>query len=116
MRILADENVAIAIVDALKSDGHDVVSVAREMPSALDEQVIDFAIRTNRILLTNDVACASSASARKEAKNIGVVLLRLDWLRATTVAAIVSQALKHRDGLTGKFAIIGPGSVRWKDL
>src|SRR5687767_11049488 len=54
MRFLADESCDFAIVRALRAAGHDVLAVVDVSPRAADPNVIDLAVRDNRILLTED--------------------------------------------------------------
>ena len=54
MRFLADESCDFAVVRALREAGHDVAVVRELSPGVADEVVIDFAVRENRILLTED--------------------------------------------------------------
>jgi predicted nuclease of predicted toxin-antitoxin system len=52
--ILADENVPAAVVARLRADGRDVEWVAEALPAASDADVLAWAWRTGRRLLTDD--------------------------------------------------------------
>ena len=54
MRLLADENFPGAAVAALEAAGHDVVWVRTEAPGTIDSDVLAWAAREERILLTFD--------------------------------------------------------------
>jgi predicted nuclease of predicted toxin-antitoxin system len=54
VRFLADECFSGALVRALRDDGFDVIRSADTLPSAPDEQVLQLAHTTNRVLLTED--------------------------------------------------------------
>lgn len=54
MKFLADESIEYAVVVFLRSLDHDVVSVADDFSSAMDKDVLAFAHKEKRILLTND--------------------------------------------------------------
>lgn len=54
MRLVADESCDFAVVSAVRSAGHDVVSITERMPGAEDEQVIKLAATERRLLLTED--------------------------------------------------------------
>jgi hypothetical protein len=41
MRFVADENVSRLVIDRLRSDGHDVISIAETRSVALDEDVLN---------------------------------------------------------------------------
>jgi predicted nuclease of predicted toxin-antitoxin system len=116
MRILADENVATDIVVALQMDGHDVVWASTAMPGSPDEQVLKFAIRDKRVLLTNDVAFATSAASREAAGMIGIILLRLGRASSATAAIRVVEALKTREKWIGMLAVIDYRTLRVRPL
>lgn len=63
MRIFADENIARAIIDWLRSSGHDVVSAAEGNPGASDTYWLEMAEREQRIVLTSDKDFGSSCFA-----------------------------------------------------
>jgi predicted nuclease of predicted toxin-antitoxin system len=54
MRFLANENFPGDAVDALKAAGHDVAWVRTMNPGSSDEDVLAWAVREQRILLTFD--------------------------------------------------------------
>jgi uncharacterized protein with PIN domain len=51
MRFLADESCEFAVVRALRTAGFDVVSVLESSPRAEDSEVIELALREERILV-----------------------------------------------------------------
>jgi predicted nuclease of predicted toxin-antitoxin system len=54
MRLLADENFPRAAVGALRDAGHDVVWVRTAAPGARDFDLLTWAAREGRVLLTFD--------------------------------------------------------------
>jgi predicted nuclease of predicted toxin-antitoxin system len=54
MRFLANENFAGAAVQALAAAGHDVAWVRTAAPGMVDPDVLAWAVREGRILLTFD--------------------------------------------------------------
>ena len=54
MRFLADESCDFIVVRALRSAGHDVLSVAEAARGAKDPVVLGLAREQNRVLLTED--------------------------------------------------------------
>ena len=54
MRILADANMHESVVDLLRDGGHEVVWVKEEQPRALDPDVLAWATRERRLLITYD--------------------------------------------------------------
>lgn len=54
MRFLADENFPGGAVTALQARGHDIVWVRTAAPGSIDEDVLAWATREDRVLLTFD--------------------------------------------------------------
>jgi predicted nuclease of predicted toxin-antitoxin system len=75
MRFLTDECCDQALVQALRADGHDVLSVSEITPRAEDPHVIRLALRERRVLLTEDKDFGRLVYAHGE-KTIGVIFLR----------------------------------------
>lgn len=55
MRLLADENIARAVIAALRKDGHDVITIHElRWRGSSDEAIIAYAKKTERVILTHD--------------------------------------------------------------
>lgn len=54
MHWLADECISARVVDSLRTAGHDVVSAAEAFSSATDRDLLEYAMRENRLLLAED--------------------------------------------------------------
>lgn len=63
MRILADENVARSVVEALIGSGHDVSWIAERAPGSADTEVLQIALAEKYFLLTHDKEFAVQAAA-----------------------------------------------------
>ena len=112
MIFLADEYVDQSIVDRLRVDGHEVLSVAELEPSIPDDAVLSLASERQSLLLTADKDFGDLVF-RQRRVNAGVVLLRLEGLSSSTKALIVSAAvLEHGAKLLDAFTVISPGIVR----
>lgn len=55
MRFIADENISLRTVEFLISLGHDVLRVSDVMRGVRDEEIVDFAIREDRTIITLDM-------------------------------------------------------------
>jgi predicted nuclease of predicted toxin-antitoxin system len=77
MRFLANESFPGAAVAALASAGHDVVWVRTESPGISDANVLAWAARDGRILLTFDKDFGELARQAHLPRECGVVLFRL---------------------------------------
>ncbi len=112
MRFLVDESSGRAIVEQLRALGHDVVAVAEVMPQAVDDQVLDFAFQTRRILITNDRDFGEKIF-REGRPHAGVVLLRLADDRPATKVRVLTALLRgHGDQLAARFAVVTERTVR----
>jgi predicted nuclease of predicted toxin-antitoxin system len=111
MRILADENVARAIVDRLRSVGHDVVWVRETAKRAEDGEVIRMAQDQCRLLLTFDKGFGERVFMLKQPVP-GVVLVRAESPDAKLLATLVESVLAGRDDWLGHFSVIESDRLR----
>ncbi len=106
MRLVADESCDFAVVSAVRSAGHDVISITERMPGAEDEQVIKLAAAERRLLLTED-------------KDFGqlVILIRYpSTARSTLTDEVVKLLAERMESLYSRFAVMEPGRVRVTQL
>jgi predicted nuclease of predicted toxin-antitoxin system len=76
-KLFADENIAPRVVQALKNNQFDIVTVYEEnLVSALDEQILKIAQKQNRIILTHDKDFGNLIRQSYQ-QHGGVILLRL---------------------------------------
>ena len=93
MRFLADENFPKRSVNLLRSQGHDVVSVAESARGADDRDVLSSAERENRVLLTFDRDFGELVF-RLGQPTRGIVFIRYDHLNALRPARLVLDLLE----------------------
>lgn len=117
MRLLADENVPLPSVDALRGAGHDVAAITREAPGSTDPVVLERAHREGRLLLTFDRDFGELVFRRGVSGEPGVIYLRL-VPRTPTEPAEVLLALVHERGLAfeGRFTVVDRDHVRQRRL
>jgi predicted nuclease of predicted toxin-antitoxin system len=77
LRFLANENFPGAAVAALEAAGHDIVGVRMAAPGMSDPEVLAWAAREHRILLTFDKDFGELAQRSALPLTCGVVLLCL---------------------------------------
>src|ERR1700740_609799 len=77
MRLLANENFPGAAVTRLRSDGHDILWVSTAAPGASDPDVLSWAAREGRILLTFDKDFGELARAAAMPARCGIILFRI---------------------------------------
>jgi predicted nuclease of predicted toxin-antitoxin system len=116
MRFLANENFPAAAVTALRSAGHDVVWVRIEAPGTSDPDVLAWAAREERILLTFDKDFGELARASALPSTCGVVLLRVPMPTPGDIGHRLASLVTSRDDWAGHFSIIESGRVRMRPL
>ncbi len=115
MRFLANENFPGAAVAALEAAGHDVIWVRIAAPGMTDPDVLVWAAREERILLTFDKDFGELARASALPSTCGVVLLRTPMPEPADVGRL-ADLITARDDWAGHFSIIEPGRVRMRSL
>ena len=116
MRFLANENFPGAAVTALEAAGHDVVWVRIAAPGTTDPDVLAWAAREQRILLTLDKDFGELARGSALPHTCGVVLLRTPMSRPSDVGQRLADLITARDDSAGYFSVIEPGRVRMRPL
>ncbi len=116
MNFLADENVEQPIIDALRSAGHDVVSVSEIAPGAHDDEVLRRANAESRILITNDRDFGELVYRESRASK-GILLLRFLTEDGRKKAAGLADLLPRIEPrLPGHFTVVTEDSVRLRPL
>ena len=109
MKIVADESVDRQIVDRLRMDGHDVMSIAELDPGIDDETVLGHSLRTNAILMTADKDFGELVF-RQHLIHSGVLLIRLAGLKPELKAEGDSRLPRSGARLIGRASASGAGS------
>ena len=78
MKLLANENFPISSVKILKEAGHDIISVGQNFAGILDSEVIEFAIKEQRTILTFDRDYGELIFKKGFKPQAGVIYLRWD--------------------------------------
>ncbi|HEY8020112.1 MAG TPA: DUF5615 family PIN-like protein [Thermoanaerobaculia bacterium] len=113
MRLLADENLELPIVQALREKGHTVLLARSGTP---DEEVLRSALQEDCILLTNDKDFAELTFLQRRA-SAGIILLHLPRLRTREKALEVVKVVDDLgDSLVGRIAVIEADATRVRPL
>jgi predicted nuclease of predicted toxin-antitoxin system len=116
MRFLADENVSRLVIERLRADGFEVISMSETRSGASDKDVLQAADAEGCILITED-RDFGELIIRQRLGVRGMILLELDRLsnaaEADAVAEVVSN---HADKLVGNLVVIEPGRIRIRPL
>jgi predicted nuclease of predicted toxin-antitoxin system len=116
MRFLANENFPGTAVTALIAAGHDVVWVRNAAPGTSDPDVLAWAARDERILLTFDKDFGELARASALPSRCGVVLFRMPMPNPSDIGPRLGNLVTLRDDWAGHFSIIEPGRIRMRPL
>jgi predicted nuclease of predicted toxin-antitoxin system len=116
MRFLANENFPASAVAILASSGHDIIWIRTAAPGMRDPDVLSWAVREARILLTFDKDFGELARRAPLPPECGIVLLRVPLPRSGHIGAFLAKLITARDDWAGRFSIIEPGRVRMRPL
>ena len=116
MRFLANENFPGDAVMAIKANGHDIVWIRTAAPGSADQEILAWAARESRVLLTFDKDFGELAWHVGLPASSGIILFRLPMPPADGVGAILAARIDERADWVGHFTVIEPGRVRMRPL
>jgi predicted nuclease of predicted toxin-antitoxin system len=116
MRFLADECCDAALVDALRSDGHDILYAIESLRGATDDSLLARALFERRILLTEDKDFGELVYRLRRPTH-GIVLLRFDVAdRALKIPRLRYLLEQEAERLSGAFVVLEADKVRIRPL
>jgi predicted nuclease of predicted toxin-antitoxin system len=116
MRFVADENVSRVLIERLRADGLEIVSISETRPGAADKDVLAAADAEGCILITEDRDFGELV-IRQHLTVRGLILLELDRLSNTAEADVVAHVISAQaDKLSGNLIVIEPGRIRVRPL
>jgi predicted nuclease of predicted toxin-antitoxin system len=116
MRFLANENFPGTAVAVLEAAGHDIVWLRVAAPGMSDPDVLAWAAREGRILLTFDKDFGELARGSTLPSTCGVVLLRVPLPKPAEVGRRLADLITARNDWAGHFSVIEPGRIRMRPL
>src|SRR5688572_1859764 len=116
MRFLADENFPRDAVVELQSAGHDIAWVRTAAPGVSDAQVLAWAVREGRILLTFDKDFGELVRGAPIPATCGVILFRVPMPKPRDAGKRIAALVAEREDWIGHFSVIEPGRVRMRRL
>lgn len=97
MRLVIDMNLSPAWAEHLAASGHDAVHWSRVgSANAADAEVMDWAARNGRVLITNDLDFGAMLAASGDASP-SVVQIRSGNLAVSEIGAMVADALARAE-------------------
>lgn len=116
MRFLANENFPGTAVTELRAAGQDVVWVRTAAPGLADVEVLAWAERDARVLLTFDKDFGELARTAGLSPSCGVALFRLTMPRPDAIGKSLAPLVLSRADWQGRFSVVEPGRVRMRPL
>lgn len=117
LRLLADENLPLPSIQALRSAGHDVVSVAEEAAGTRDREILARAVSERRVLITFDRDFGELVFRSGESAYPGVILLRFRPSGPTDPADFLLALFAQAEiRLEGFFTVLDRDRVRQRPL
>ncbi len=115
MKLIADENIPLKVVEDLKGQGYDVLRVDEIKPGLKDPDVIDIAIKESRILVTFDKDFGELIY-RHGYKVEGVILLRFLPINVNFIAGRLLSLLDSGIEVRGNFIVVEEKRIRVRKL
>jgi predicted nuclease of predicted toxin-antitoxin system len=114
--ILADENISLSIIIALKTKGFKVLSVAENYKGYEDSEIIKLADDKNAIILTEDRDFGEWIFSHR-IKCSGVIYLRYEYKdRNKIIKMLIAVLEKYCFELYEKFTVITPEKIRIREF
>lgn len=112
MKILIDAGVGRMVADFLQDAGHDVITIAGDIATMADLDILDLANAEERLIITMDKDFGELAYLAN-LPHAGVLLLRMkDATGAEKAAAVELIFAEHADKLAGAFAVYDKKQLR----
>jgi predicted nuclease of predicted toxin-antitoxin system len=116
MKFVADQCVNEGVINRLRQDGHEVISIRETKPGAKDPIILEYGYQQGILLITYDLDFGELV-VRRGLFTSGVIQVRLEDVTVRLKAEIVSsQIKKHEQELLGAFTTISKGNVRIRRL
>ena len=117
MDFLANENFPLTSIKRLRAASHDVASVVKDNPGAIDAEVFAHAQREKRIVLTFDRDYGELLFRQSLTAPPGIVYFRFQPATPHEPADILLELLNMEGvSLMGKFTVVGRRRIRQRSL
>lgn len=113
-RLLANANFPLPAVQLLRAAGLDVATVLDVMPGAGDEEVLAFARREQRWILTFDRDYGDLVFRKGMAPPPAIIYLRQEAYSSVRPAELVQAVLAMPDKVLGSFVVVTSANVRYR--
>ena len=115
--IIADENIFRALIESLRNEGYDVISIFESYRGMDDASIAAFSLNPPRIVITEDKDFGKLVFEDK-ADVTGIIFLRFLNTERSPITNKLLSFLKNENllSLTGKFVTITPDKIRITDI
>jgi len=111
MKFLADENVPLNTIEALKEKEIDIVSIRTSAKGLRDEDVLNIAYQQDRILITFDKDFGELAF-RVRAKSKGIILLRFIPISPQDLSKRIETLINTGIPFENHFTVVTEDTIR----
>lgn len=116
MRVVADENFPVAVIELLRDAGFDVFSVREACRASPDPSVLELSMTLGRLLLTLDKDFGALTFFDRLPATCGVILFRLDHGDQERLAQVILRTLALDYEWAGHFAVVTAEKIRRRPL
>lgn len=116
MDLLADENIPLPVVSALRKEGHDVSWIGTVEPGIDDRDVLRRAHDEERLLITFDKDFGTLTFHGDGSQPKGILLFRLPPLSKEELVHFMVGTITGRSDWSGHFAVIEQKQIRMRPL
>lgn len=116
MHLLADENVPLPVVSALREEGHDVSWIGSAEPGIDDQAVLRRAHAADRLLITFDKDFGTLIFQADGPPPAGILLFRLPPLSKDELVQFMVETIASRSDWEGHFSVIERDQIRMRPL
>ena len=116
MHLLADENIPLPVVSALRDEGHDVSWIGSVEPGIDDRDVLHRAHDEERLLVTFDTDFGALIFHDDGPQPDGILLFRLPPLPKEELVHFMVETITGRSDWPGHFAVIEQEQIRMRPL
>lgn len=114
MIFVADENVDLGLINELRNQKLQVLSIKETNSGINDINVLEFSFKNNAILITEDKDFGELVHRLKLA-NKGIILIRLsDLPRLERIDVATKTIIKNQENLYQKFSVLTKNGLRIK--
>lgn len=116
VKIVADENIDFSIIDSLRNSNIPVISIFESFRGVKDKEVIDLAVRTRSLLLTEDKDFGEWIFAHG-ATTVGVIFLRYEQSEKEEIILNLPKLLtEFNEKLYNKFTVMSKNKIPIRDI